>query len=102
MFAVTVCHGKFLLGFTRCTWRPCLPRAPRPILVYGWVAPFLSLEVRAPALTIGTWPGAWPVVDRHIGADLTASVVYDFVAPVLGPGTVARRCGDAVFHPPRW
>ena len=60
-----------------------MPRPPRPILIHGWVAPFFSLEVRAPALTIGTWPGAWPVVDRHIGADLTASVVYDFAVPIL-------------------
>ena len=64
--------------------------------------PFLSVEVWARAPTIGTWPGACPVVDRHIGADRTASVVHKFGAPVLGPGNVARRFGDAVVHPPGW
>ena len=38
---------------------PCLTRAPRPILGYGRLDPFLSLEVRAPALSTGTWPCAW-------------------------------------------
>ena len=100
VFAVTACHGKELLNFTGCTWHLCLSRTPRPILVYGWFVLFLVVEVRAPAPTIGTWPGACRVVDRHIGADLTASVVNESVAPVLGPGTVARRCCDAVVRPP--
>ena len=60
--------------------------------------PFLVAEVRTLAPITGTWPGTCRVVCRHIGADLTASAVGKFVAPVLGPGTVARRCGDAVVH----
>ena len=39
------------LAFHMC---PCLTRAPRPILRYGWFDPLLSLEVRASALTTGT------------------------------------------------
>ena len=93
---------QFSLACTWCAWRPCLTWAPRPILVHGWIAPFLSLEVRALALTIGTWPGAWPGVDRHNGADLTASAVYDIAVPVPCPGTAARHCGHVIVHPPGW
>ena len=98
LFAVAACHGKELLNFTGCTWHSCLSRAPRPILVCGWFVPLLVVEVRAPAPTTNTWPGACRAVDRHIGADLTTSVVNESVAPVHG--TVAQRCGDAVVHPP--
>ena len=38
---------------------PCLTRAPRPVLGYGRLDLLLSLEVRAPAITTGTWQCAW-------------------------------------------
>ena len=62
--------------------------------------PFLVVEVRTLALTTGTWSGACRVVCRHIGADLTASEVGKFVAPVLGPGTVKKALWHGVVATP--
>ena len=39
-----------------------------------------------------TWPGA----DRHIGADLTASDVYDIMVPLPCPDTTARHRGGSL------
>ena len=39
---------------------------------------------------------AWPGADRYIGADLTASDVYDIVVPFPCPGTTARHRGGSL------
>ena len=39
---------------------------------------------------------AWQGFDRYIGADLTATDVYDIVVPFPCPGTTARHRGGTV------